>query len=112
MIGGPISGTLDVMADEHAPPPGDAPLEVRMRQGIPTRIDVDGVRCRFGLNTWRHGDQSVHFTVRRGDSLQGFDVRRGDRVEVLGREWTVSELTVPESGTARVVLRELREPAA
>jgi hypothetical protein len=112
MIGGLISGKLDAMTDDDAPVPDDAPLEVRMRQGMPTRLEVDGVRCRFGLNTWRHHDQSVHFTVRRGDSLQGFDVRWGDRVDVLGRQWTVSELSVPESGAARVVLREIRGSTA
>jgi hypothetical protein len=99
------------MTHEDTPPASEpAPLEVRMRQGVPTRLDIDGVRTRFGLNTCRHRDQSVHFSVRKGDELAGFDVHEGDQVGALGRRWLVRELSVPESGTARVVLVQIPEP--
>jgi hypothetical protein len=100
------------MTREGTPPTDEsAPLEVRIRQGIPTRLDIDGVRWRFGLNTSRYGEQSVHFSVHSGDDLVGFDVRQGDEVDMIGRHWRVRELNVPESGTTRVVLEEVPESA-
>ena len=83
--------------------PPDVPT-VRIRQGSPTRVDLDGRRCRFAINTARP-DQSAHVTVGRDGELLGFDVRRGDRLEALDRRWVVRELTVPPGGRgARVVL--------
>jgi hypothetical protein len=107
MIGGPVNGTVGHMTDEAG---GREPLTVRMRQGLPTRIDVDGVRCRFGINSWGRDKASVYFTVLRGEQVQGFRVRQGDRVGVLGREWQVSELSMPEDGPVRVRLDEVPEP--
>ncbi|MDN5855195.1 MAG: hypothetical protein L0K86_20575 [Actinomycetia bacterium] len=87
-----------------------SPLRVRLRQGIPTRVMVDGVRCRFGINSWEADEQLIHFTILRDGKLTGFDVREGDRVDVLDRNWTVSELSVPESGPAKLTLDELAAP--
>ena len=87
------------------------PLRVRLRQGIPTRVIVDGVRCRFGINSWEADEQLIHFTVLREGDLTGFDVREGDQVDAVGRTWTVSELTVPESGAAKLTLDEAVTPA-
>lgn len=90
----------------------EAALTVRMRRGIPTRVEVGGTRCRFGINSWRIDDQLVHFTTLCDGELSGFDVRLGDRVDAAGREWTVTELDVPDSGDVTVRLDEVagREP--
>lgn len=81
-------------------------MSVRMRQGMPTRVRVDGVRCRFGINTWRADDQQVHFSVLRDGEMSHLYVHRGDRVSVVDREWVVTELEVPESGNVMVQLDE------
>lgn len=80
---------------------------VRMRQGGPTRVEIDGTRWRFGINSCSAADQLVHFTTLRDGDLTGYDVRLGDRFGALG-----PELEVPDSGDVTVRLDEVsgREP--
>lgn len=84
------------------------PHSVRMRQGIPTRLDIDGERTRFAVTSWQAGDPSVRITVLRGGVNVAHRVREGDRIEAADRQWRVSMVSVPDDRHARVHLDEIR----
>lgn len=83
------------------------PHSVRMRQGIPIRIDIDGERVRFAVTSWQAGDPSVRITVLRGGVNVAHRVREGDHIEAADRQWHVSMVSVPDDQHARVHLDEL-----
>ncbi|MGI8612817.1 MAG: hypothetical protein ACR2KL_02540 [Nocardioidaceae bacterium] len=95
-----------IETDAGAPLPTGPPPTVLMLQGRPTRVDVGGVRCRFGINFCSAKDQTIHFTVLHGEQLEGFTVRLGDEVEALSTRWRVSRLD-PTDGAAELGLTRL-----
>lgn len=79
----PPTSTTDAHGDDTT---------VAMRQGVPTRIRLDGVMWRFGIVGARPEEDRLRFSVLRDGTESRHLVAEGESVEVLGTTWTVTEL--------------------
>ncbi len=77
------------------------PSRIAMRQGVPTRVVVEGEKYRFGIVGQLPDENQVRFSVLHDGEEVRHLVALDDVVDAAGRAWTVSEL---ELEPARVVL--------
>lgn len=83
---------------------------VRLRQGVPTRVVIDGVRSRFGITSTNVQAGTVHVTVLSTAGLDGFDVAPHSVVTAAGHRWLATQVDLGGDGLARVRLQRA-EPA-
>lgn len=79
----PRTSTTDAHGDDTT---------VAMRQGVPTRVQLEGATWRFGIVGVRHDERRLRFSVLRDGTESRHLVAQGDSVDVLGTRWTVREL--------------------
>lgn len=85
---------------------------VRVRQGVPTRVEIAGERYRFGITSTDDQAGTVHITVLSGAGLDGFDVAPDGVVTVAGRRWQAIEVDLGRrDAPARVRLQRVTDPA-
>ena len=88
-----------------APPDG-----VTMRQGTPTRVEIDGRRYRFGITSTNARAGTAHVTVLADEQLVGFDVAADRLVSAAGHQWRVERVDLSRPNRARVRLLRIGEP--
>ncbi len=83
------------------------PGHIRVRQGRPTRVWIDGGRHRFGIAQARRAEGRVRVTVLSDGGKEGFDLRAGDTVGMAGHRWRADTVDLSEEGRCLVVLEHI-----
>ncbi|MFY0406490.1 DUF6406 domain-containing protein [Solicola sp. PLA-1-18] len=82
----------------------DPSASLHLRQGVPTRVELDGHRCRLGIATTARDEGLVTISVLVDGVDERFRVGVGDGVRALDARWTVGDLDMSTPGRTRVRL--------
>ncbi len=106
--------TREAVVDRPPPTPGTpvVPEQIRIRQGQPTRVWIDGVRHRFGIAQVRRADAQVRVTVLSEGAKEGFVLRAGETVDVAGHRWRAGTVDLGGETRPLVVLERADDEQA
>ncbi len=99
-----VTGEATVDRPQPTPTTPAVPASIRIRQGRPTRVWIDGVRHRFGIAQARRAEGHVRVTVLSEGAKDGFVLRAGDTVDVAGHRWRAGTIDLGREGHCLVVL--------